>query len=61
MLLPGLATLLKETSKKHLASSHRLSLKERNVARMEADDKYVPVSARVYFKLQAWKDAEEST
>jgi hypothetical protein len=72
-LLPGLATLLKETSTKHvasshrlyitkhLASSHRLSIKERNVARMEADDEYVPVSARVYFKLQAWKEAEEST
>jgi hypothetical protein len=44
-LLPGLATLLKETSTKHLALSHRLSLKERNVAQMEADDEYVPVSA----------------
>jgi hypothetical protein len=44
-LLPELATLLKETSTKHLASSHRLSLKERKVARMEADDEYVPVSA----------------
>jgi hypothetical protein len=33
-LLPGLATLLKETSTKHLDSSHRLSLKERNVARI---------------------------
>jgi hypothetical protein len=31
-LLPGLATLLKETRTKHLASSHRLSLKDRNVA-----------------------------
>jgi hypothetical protein len=60
-LLPGLATLLKETSTENLASSHRLSLKERNVARMEADDEYVPVSARVAFKLQAWKEAEEST
>jgi hypothetical protein len=37
-LLPGLATLLKEMSMKHLDSSHRLSLKDRNVARMEADD-----------------------
>jgi hypothetical protein len=26
---------------------------------METDDTYVPVSARVDFKLQAWKDAEE--
>jgi hypothetical protein len=60
-LLPGLATLLKETSTKHLASSHRLSLKERNVARMEADDEYVRVSTRVAFKLQAWKEADEST
>jgi hypothetical protein len=60
-LLPGLATLLKETSTKHLDSSHRMSLKDRNVARMEADDEYVPVSARVCFKLQAWKEAEEST
>jgi hypothetical protein len=54
-LLPGLATLLKETSTNHLSSSHRLSLKERNVARMEADYEYVPVSTRVSFKLQAWK------
>jgi hypothetical protein len=37
-LLPGLETLLKETSTKHLDSSHKLSLKERNVARMEAED-----------------------
>jgi hypothetical protein len=28
---------------------------------MEADDEYVPVSARFSFKLQAWKEAEEST
>jgi hypothetical protein len=46
---------------KHLTLSHRLSLKERNIARMDADDEYVPVSARVAFKLQAWKEAEEST
>jgi hypothetical protein len=26
---------------------------------METDNTYVPVSARVDFKLQAWKDAEE--
>jgi hypothetical protein len=26
---------------------------------METDDTYVPVSARVDFKLQAWKDTEE--
>jgi hypothetical protein len=28
---------------------------------MEADVEYVPVSARVSFKLQAWKENEEST
>jgi hypothetical protein len=26
---------------------------------MKTDDTYIPVSARVDFKLQAWKDAEE--
>jgi hypothetical protein len=60
-LLPGLATLLKETSTNHISSSHQMSLKEKNVARTEADNEYVPVSARVAFKLQAWKEAEEST
>jgi hypothetical protein len=60
-LLPGLATLLKEMSMKHLSADHRLSLRERNIARMEEDNEEVPVPARVSFKLQVWNEAEEST
>jgi hypothetical protein len=37
-----------------------LFLKDRNISIMEDDAAYVPVSVRVKFKLQAWKDAEAS-
>jgi hypothetical protein len=56
----GLATLLSDKGKKIIALKHKLFLKERNISRMEDDAVYVPVSARVKFKLQAWKEAEES-
>jgi hypothetical protein len=53
----GLATLLLDKVKKILALKHKLFLKERHISRMEDDAAYVPVSARVKFKLQAWKEA----
>jgi hypothetical protein len=55
-----LATLLSDKGKKILALKNKLFLKERNISRMEDDSAYVPVSARVKFKLQAWKKAEAS-
>jgi hypothetical protein len=56
----GLATPLSGKGKTILALKHRLFLKERSISRMEDDAAYVPVSARVKFKLQAWKEAEVS-
>jgi hypothetical protein len=56
----GLATLLSDKDKKSIALKHKLFLKERNISRMEDDAAYVPVSARVKLKLQAWKEAEAS-
>jgi hypothetical protein len=56
----GLATLLSDKGKKILALKHKLFLKERNISRMEDDVAYVPVSVRVKFKLQAWKEEEAS-
>jgi hypothetical protein len=56
----GLATLLSDKGKRIIALKHKLFLKERNFSRMEDDAAYVPVSARVKFKLQAWKEAEAS-
>jgi hypothetical protein len=56
----GLATLLSDKGKKSIALKHKLFLKERNVSRMEDDAAYVPVSARIKFKLQASKEAEAS-
>jgi hypothetical protein len=59
-LTPGLAPLLKEKGMTFLSPSHRLYLKQKNIDRMEADEDYIPVSARVAFYIQAWKEAEES-
>ena len=55
----GLATLLLSRSKEHLALAHRIFAKQRNIKRIEADDSYIPVSARVKFRLQAADDAAE--
>lgn len=57
-LYEGLATLLNEKGRRHLLLSHRLYLKNKNLIRMETDESYIPVSARLNFKLQAWKTAE---
>jgi hypothetical protein len=56
----GLSTLLLDKGKKVIALKHKLFLKERNISKMEDDATYVPVSARVKFKLHAWKEAEAS-
>jgi hypothetical protein len=60
LLHEGLATLLLDKGKKIISLKHKLFLKERNSYRMEDDAAYVPVSARVKSKLQAWKEAEAS-
>jgi hypothetical protein len=59
--LPGLQNLFREKGLKHLALAHKIHQKQRNITRITEDDAYVPVSARLYFNLQAWKTAEEST
>lgn len=56
----GLATLLNEKGKSYLALAHKLVLKKKTLSRMENDEDHIPVSARVDFKLQAWKEAEAS-
>jgi hypothetical protein len=59
--LPGLQTIYSEKGPKHLALAHKFLQKQRNITRMEDDVDYVPVSARVSFKVQTWKEADEST
>jgi hypothetical protein len=56
-----LQTLYSEKDLKHLALAHKFLQKQRHITRMEDDVDYAPVSARVSFKAQTWKDAEEST
>jgi hypothetical protein len=56
-----LQTLFREKGLKHLALAHKFHQKQRNITQITEDDAYVPVSARVFFNLQAWKTAEEST
>jgi hypothetical protein len=46
---------------KHLDLAHKFLQKQQNITRMEDDVDYVPVSARVSFKVQTWKEAEDST
>jgi hypothetical protein len=57
---PGLAPLVEEKGNTFISLAHKMFLKDRNITRMEEDQYYVPVSARVSFKLQAWKEAEAS-
>ena len=56
----GIATLLLDLGKSHLAISHRAYNKVQNIKRMQDDEEYVPVSARIAFRLQVAKEAEES-
>jgi hypothetical protein len=55
-----LAPLIEETGKNFLSLAHTMFLKDQNITRMEEDQDYVPVSARVSFRLQTWKEAEAS-
>ena len=58
-LRDGIATLLLDRGREYLTLSHKLFSKNRNQLRMEKDEAYVPVSARVNFKLQCMKEVEE--
>jgi hypothetical protein len=55
----GIATLLLNRGREHLVLSQRLFSKERSQIRIEKDDDYIPVSARVNFRLQVVKETEE--
>jgi hypothetical protein len=55
----GIATLLLNRGREHLVLSQRLFSKERSKIRIEKDDDYIPVSARVKFQLQVVNEAEE--
>lgn len=54
-----IATLLLDRGREHINLAHKAFSKHRNQSRMEGDDDYIPVSARVEFRLQAVKEAEE--
>lgn len=54
-----IATLLLDRGREHINLAHKVYSKHRNQSRMESDDDYIPVSARVEFRLQAVKEAEE--
>ena len=58
-LRDGIATLLRSRAKEYLALAHRENAKSRQIDKMEEDEDYVPISARVAFKLQAMKEVEE--
>ena len=55
----GIATLLLNRGREHLVLSQRLFSKERSKIRIEKDEDYIPVSARVNFRLQIVKETEE--
>jgi hypothetical protein len=58
MLCEGPVTLLNAKGTRYVSLMHKLFLKQKKLARMESDEDYVPVSARLAFKVQAWKEAE---
>jgi hypothetical protein len=58
-LREGIAPLCLDKGKKFLSLQHRYFTKAKTVIRMEQDDDYVPISARVDFKVKALKEAEE--
>jgi hypothetical protein len=49
-----------EKGKQFISLTHKMFLKDINITQMEEDQYYIPVSARVSFKLQAWKEVEVS-
>lgn len=57
----GIADLLLNRGIEYIELMHKIFTKDRNIKRMEIDDGYTPVSARVNFKLQPLKIAEETT
>ena len=58
-LRDGLASLLRLRGKEYLALAHRAENKTRQIFRLRLDDDYIPILARVTFKLQAMKEVEE--
>ena len=58
-LRAGIATLLLDRAREYLSLAHKLFLKSKNLSRLEKDEDYIPGSARVNFKLQTLKEAEE--
>jgi hypothetical protein len=58
-LREGIAPLCLDKGKKILSPQHRYFTKANTVIRMEQDDDYVPISARVDFKVKALKEAKE--
>ena len=55
----GISTLLLKQGQDYLAIAHKIQSKTRNISRMEEDESYIPISARVNFRLQAMKEVEE--
>jgi hypothetical protein len=58
-LREGIAPLCLDKGKTFLSLQHRYFMKAKTVIRMEQDDDYVPILARVDFKVKALKEAEE--
>jgi hypothetical protein len=58
-LREGIAPLCLKKGNKFLSLHHQFFTKANTVIRMEQDDDYVPISARVDFKVKALKEAEE--
>jgi hypothetical protein len=57
-LREGIAPLYLDKGKKFLSLQHRYFTKTKTVIRMEQDDDYDPISARVDFKVKVLKEAE---
>ena len=55
----GLAMLLSEAGPKYIVLSHKAYQKMKVYQRMENDEEYVPVSARIKFSLNVVKEASE--
>ena len=58
-LQAGIATLLRAMGKEFINLAHRTYSKARNIERMKEDKSYIPISARLTFKLQATKEVEQ--
>ena len=58
-LQEGLATILEEKGKNFISVYHCYTQKHRTLRRIESDTSFIPVSARVNFKLPTWDGAED--